>query len=183
MVIQLLDSVKLANAPGSCGDLLPAAATDQTTQRVVLAARGRPTHRNRCLSPENRQSALVTSLGRRQAYESRRGTNLRAARTVSLLVRQPYEEELVSDAEIMRGIDGELRAQKWAPAASIGITVKDGIVSLHGVLTDERERNAIRVIAENVDGVIKVHDHMTWIGTYPGTALLSAEDEAKTRST
>ena len=104
-------------------------------------------------------------------------------RTLSLLVRQPYEQELVSDAEIKRGIDGELRAQKWAPAASIGITVKDGIVSLHGVLTDERERNAIRVIAENVDGVIKVHDHMTWIGTYPGTALLSAEDEAKRRST
>ena len=103
-------------------------------------------------------------------------------RTLSLFVRQPYEEELVSDAEIKRDIEGELQAQKWAPVASINIAVKDGVVTLYGVLTNERERNAIRVIAENADGVIKVHDHMTWIGTYPGAVLLSSEDEARGRA-
>ena len=92
-------------------------------------------------------------------------------RALSLFVRQSYEEQLASDSEIKRDIEGELRAQKWAPIASIEIGVKDGVVSLFGVLTDERERNAIRVVAENVDGVTRVHDHMTAIGTYPGTVL------------
>jgi CBS domain-containing protein len=103
-------------------------------------------------------------------------------RTLALFVRQPYEEQLASDAEIIRDIEGELRAQKWAPVASIDIAVKSGVVSLYGGPTDERERNAIRVIAENVDGVTKVHDHMTWIGSYPGTILVSPEDEAKGRA-
>lgn len=103
-------------------------------------------------------------------------------RTLSLFVRQSYEEQLASDAEIKRDIEDELRAQKWAPVALIDVVVKDGVVSLYGNLPDERERNAIRIVAENADGVMKVHDHMTWIGTYPGTAILSREDEAKERA-
>jgi CBS domain-containing protein len=93
-------------------------------------------------------------------------------RTLSMFVRQSCEEQLASDVEIKQGIEAELRAQKWAPIASIEITVKDGIVTLCGVLSDKRERNAIRVVAENVDGVMKVHDHMTSIGNYSANVLL-----------
>jgi CBS domain-containing protein len=93
-------------------------------------------------------------------------------RTLSMFVRQSYEEQLASDGEIKRGIEAELRAQKWAPIASIDIAVKDGVVSLHGVLSDERERNAIRVVAENADGVMNVHDHMTSIGNFSANMLL-----------
>ena len=92
-------------------------------------------------------------------------------RTLSLFVRQPYEEQLASDAEIKRDIEAELRAQKWAPVSSIDIVVKNGVVSLYGVLSDERERTAIRVAAENTAGVTEVRDHMTWFETYPGTAI------------
>jgi CBS domain-containing protein len=93
-------------------------------------------------------------------------------RTLSMFVRQSYEEPLASDVDIKRGIVAELRAQKWAPIASIDIAVKDGVVSLSGILSDERERNAIRVIAENVDGVMNVHDHMTSIVNYSANMLL-----------
>jgi CBS domain-containing protein len=96
-------------------------------------------------------------------------------RTLSMFVRQSYEAQLASDGEIKRGIESELGAQKWAPIASIDIAVKGGVVSLYGVLSDERERNAIRVVAENVDGVMNVNDHMTSIGNYSANVLLRSE--------
>ena len=91
-------------------------------------------------------------------------------------VRESYDEPLTSDAEIKERIQAELHAQQWAPVASINILVKDGVVNLHGVLTDERERDAIRVIAENVGGVRQVHDHVIWVEGYSGTTLPSPED-------
>jgi len=96
-------------------------------------------------------------------------------------VRQSYDEPLASDAEIKEHVEAELRTQKWAPVASINILVKDGVVNLHGVLTDERERDAIRVIAENVSGVRAVHDHINWVEAYSGMTLLSPEDNKKGR--
>jgi hypothetical protein len=96
-------------------------------------------------------------------------------------VRQSYDEPLTSDAEIKEHVEAELRTQKWAPVASINILVKDGVVNLHGVLTDERERDAIRVIAENVNGVRAVHDHINWVEAYSGMTLLSPEDNEKGR--
>jgi CBS domain-containing protein len=92
-------------------------------------------------------------------------------------VRESYDEPLTSDAEIKERIQAELHTQQWAPAASIDILVKDGVVNLHGVLTDERERDAIHVIAENVSGVREVHDHIIWVGGYSGMTLSSPEDK------
>ena len=94
-------------------------------------------------------------------------------------VREPYDEQLTSDAEIKERIQAELHNQKWAPVASLDILVKDGVVNLHGVLTDERERDAIRVIAENVSGVREVHDHIVWVEGYSGMSLPSPEDKEK----
>ena len=41
--------------------------------------------------------------------------------------------------------------------------VKDGVVKLSGVLTDERQRTALRVAAENIPGVKSVVDDLIWI--------------------
>ena len=100
-------------------------------------------------------------------------------RELTEFVRQSYDEPLTSDSEIKKRIRAELHNQQWAPAASIDIRVKDGVVNLHGVLTDERERDAIRVIAENVIGVREVHDHITWVEGYSGMTLTSPEDREK----
>ena len=54
---------------------------------------------------------------------------------------------------------------------------RDGIVHLSGVITEERSRQAAIVGAENVSGVKKVHDHLSWVDTMCGMYLNSPEDD------
>jgi CBS-domain-containing membrane protein len=68
-----------------------------------------------------------------------------------------------SDQAIRDRIVAELAGQSWAPAALINVTVKDGVVDLWGTITDERERAAIKVAAENAPGVKAVNDHLAWV--------------------
>ena len=56
------------------------------------------------------------------------------------------------------------------------VIVRDGIVHLSGMITDERSRQASVVAAQNVAGVIKVHDHLCWVDTMSGMYLKSPED-------
>jgi CBS domain-containing protein len=97
-------------------------------------------------------------------------------RALALFVRQSYDEALVSDAEIKRRIEMEMEAQPWAPVASIDVVVKDGVVNLNGVITDERERNALHALVENVEGVRQVHDHMAWAEPLSGIVTPAPED-------
>jgi hypothetical protein len=55
----------------------------------------------------------------------------------------------------------ELATQPWTPVTPIDVTVRDGVVHLAGVVTDERQREALRVAAENIPGVRKVEDYIT----------------------
>ena len=91
-------------------------------------------------------------------------------------VKAPAE----ADDIIRDRILAELAKQTWAP--HINVVVRDGVVDLSGVLTDERERQAFVVAAENVPGVKIVHDHMAWIEPFSGMVLESAEDEARVKS-
>jgi BON domain len=59
----------------------------------------------------------------------------------------------------------------------LGVIVRDGIVHLSGVITEERSRQAAIVVAENVAGVIRVHDHLCWVDTMSGMYLNSPEDD------
>jgi CBS domain-containing protein len=85
-----------------------------------------------------------------------------------------------ADDMIRDKILAELGKQSWAP--HINVVVRDGVVDLSGVLTDERERQAFVVAAENVPGVKIVHDHMAWIEPFSGMVMESAEDEARVQS-
>jgi osmotically-inducible protein OsmY len=49
--------------------------------------------------------------------------------------------------------------------------VKNGVVDLNGVILDEKEREALRVVAENTVGVKAVEDHLVWIEPVSGTVL------------
>ena len=73
-----------------------------------------------------------------------------------------------------------LGKQHWAPR--VNVVVKNGVAELWGVVTDERERQALVVAAENVAGVEKVHDHLVWVEPMSGMAFPSVEDEAKERA-
>src|SRR4051812_9407454 len=66
--------------------------------------------------------------------------------------------------------------KQWGPFG-LNVIVRNGIVHLSGVITEERARPAAVVAAENVEGVKKVHDHLCWVDTVTGVYLNSPEDE------
>ncbi|UPJ53319.1 CBS domain-containing protein [Bradyrhizobium sp. 200] len=69
----------------------------------------------------------------------------------------------------------------WSPFG-LNVIVRDGIVHLSGVITDERSRQAAMVAAQNVAGVNKVHDHLCWVDTMSGMFLKSPEDIESARA-
>jgi CBS domain-containing protein len=94
-------------------------------------------------------------------------SNLMRALAHFALAAQPAA---AGDAAIRASLLAELGKQPWAPVGLINVVVTDGIVKLSGALTDERERQAIRVAAENIPGVRKVEDHLIWIE--PNTGVI-----------
>ena len=65
-----------------------------------------------------------------------------------------------SDREIKSKIIETARDEAAVRAPLVDITVKDGVVHLWGNVASEEERNAVRVVAENTDGVRQVEDHL-----------------------
>jgi CBS domain-containing protein len=83
-----------------------------------------------------------------------------------------------SDEEIRERILAELAKAAWAPREGLTITVENGVVDLNGVILDEKEREALRVAAENVPGVRAVADHLVWVEPVSGT-IIDAPREAR----
>jgi CBS domain-containing protein len=102
-------------------------------------------------------------------------------RALATFVSLASQEVAISDAEIRTRILSELNAESWAPKGTVDFQVTNGIVQLRGTIFDERERDAIRVAAENVVGVQAVHDHLIWIDPMGMTVLQSPEDSARVR--
>lgn len=71
--------------------------------------------------------------------------------------------------------------QDWCPIG-LNVIVRDGIVHLSGVITDVQAREAAIVAAENVEGVVKVHDHIRWMDPLSGFSIGSPEDEEYARA-
>jgi len=84
------------------------------------------------------------------------------------------------DDHIRNRVIDLLAKQDWCPFG-LSVVVRDGIVHLSGVITEERARQASVVAAESVTGVRNVHDHLCWVDTMSGMYLSSpeAEDYAK----
>jgi CBS domain-containing protein len=77
------------------------------------------------------------------------------------------------DRAIRDRLLAELAKQPWAPVALIEVIVMDGVVDLWGTITDERERRAIIVAAENVPGVKHVNDNLAWVDALSRHGALS----------
>jgi CBS domain-containing protein len=84
------------------------------------------------------------------------------------------------DVAIRNNVLTAIAKLNWAP--HVNVIVKDGVAELHGIVTDDRERQGLIVAAENVAGVKQVHDHLVWVEPMSGMAFPSAEDEAKKRA-
>jgi CBS domain-containing protein len=75
------------------------------------------------------------------------------------------------DATIRETLLAEMQKESWAPAAMVNVVVRDGIVELWGVVIDERQREALKVAAENIPGVKAVKDHMVWLEPTSGMVI------------
>lgn len=80
------------------------------------------------------------------------------------------------DDHIRNRIIQAMEKQEWCPFG-LSVIVRDGIVHLSGILTDVQGRQGAIVAAENVEGVVKVHDHLRWMDPMSGMTVESPEDE------
>jgi predicted transcriptional regulator len=72
------------------------------------------------------------------------------------------------DTAIRERLLAELKAQPWGPVTPIDVTVRNGVVRLSGIITEERQRQALRVAAENIPGVKNVEDNVVWVEPVSG---------------
>jgi CBS domain-containing protein len=85
------------------------------------------------------------------------------------------------DDHIRNRVFTAIESNDWKPVA-LSVTVRDGVVHLGGVISEERSRQAAIVAAENIPGVKLVHDHLCWVDPMSGAYLYSPEDEQSRRA-
>lgn len=88
------------------------------------------------------------------------GIVTRANLVQAIAMRPPGLEIPLSDKTIRDKLIAHLRAQPWAHTDCLTVTVKDGVVSLWGIVGSPTERRAICVAAEAMPGVLAVRDNM-----------------------
>jgi CBS domain-containing protein len=76
-----------------------------------------------------------------------------------------------SDAELRKRVLAEIGKHSWAPRQNIDASVHNGIVELRGAVTDDQQRVALRVMAENIPGVKGLHDRLIWVEPMSGTVI------------
>jgi len=126
-----------------------------------------------------------------ERYHIKRVPILRGDKLVGIVTRANLLRALASlthqitpatagDAEIRERILTTLKGEKWAPPTDIDVIVHDGVVTLSGCVLDERQRGALKVLAENTAGAKKVRDHMVWIEPVSGAVIESEELRSST---
>jgi CBS domain-containing protein len=103
-------------------------------------------------------------------------SNLMHAMVSMARVAQPSAKD---DTTIREKLLAEFQKEVWAPAAMTNVVVRDGVVELWGVIVDERQREAMKVAAENIPGVKAVNDHLVWVEPTSGM-VIEPRDEAVT---
>ena len=125
-------------------------------------------------------SSLEDIVGLMERHRIKRLPVLRGEKVVGIVTRQNLVRALVhaakaaptqstSDAAIRERLLAHLAEQRWAPVGAIDVAVSDGVVTLSGTLTDDRQRAALCVAAANIRGVKKVEDRLAWV--IPGSGM------------
>ena len=123
-----------------------------------------------------------------ERYRVKRVPVLRGHEVVGIVTRSNLMHAMVSlarsapaapkdDATIREKLLAEMQKEPWAPTAMVNVVVRDGIVELWGVIVDERQRNALKVAAENIAGVKAVKDHLVWIEPVSGMTIEPKDEE------
>jgi CBS domain-containing protein len=80
---------------------------------------------------------------------------------VKTLMRQPEAtSRRRPDSDIREAIEAEMKKEDWAPMAFVSILVVDGVVELAGAVGSTAQRDALVVLAQRVEGVRAVKDHL-----------------------
>jgi len=106
-----------------------------------------------------------------------RANLLQAVASLAREIPDPTADDDHMRSRIIQALD----KHDWCPFG-LNVIVRDGIVHLSGVITDEESRQAAMVATENVSGVKKVHDHLCWVDTMSGMYLESPEDVEMAKS-
>jgi CBS domain-containing protein len=88
----------------------------------------------------------------------------------------------VEDAAIREKFLAEMKMQPWAPVTVVDVAVRNGVVQLSGTITDERQRQALRVLAENTPGVKTVEDFIVWVEPYSGLFVEAPSEKNENES-
>lgn len=78
---------------------------------------------------------------------------------------------VLSDADIRAVALNDINKYAWAPGVSLHVSVKNGRATLTGCVTDERVRQALRVVVENVPGIRDVDDELVTIEPMTGAVV------------
>jgi CBS-domain-containing membrane protein len=123
---------------------------------------------------------LAEAVEKMERHRCKRLPVMSESRMVGILSRVDFLRAIVSnetaqlpatDAAIREKLLAVLAAQRWAMPSLLDISVRDGVVELNGVITDERVRGALVVAAENISGVKGVHDRLAWVEPASGMVI------------
>ena len=101
-------------------------------------------------------------------------------RAVASLARD-VPDPTADDDHIRNRVISSIEQHEWYPM-QLGVTVRDGVVHLNGMITDERFRQAAIVATENVPGVKLVHDHLYFFDATSGLSFHSPEDAGQAKA-
>lgn len=82
------------------------------------------------------------------------------------------------DRSLRTAILDTLEKSSWAPMTTLNVAVADGVADIWGTITNDDERRAIIVAAENTPGVKAVHDHLVYVEPYSGTVIEAPHDKS-----
>lgn len=94
----------------------------------------------------------------------------------ALAASPPQGARTAPDEGIRKALQQEIDKLHWAPR-QFHFVVKDGVVDLWGFITSDRQRDAMRVAAENIPGVKRVRDHLLWFEPHTGIVVASGIDD------
>jgi len=140
---------------------------DLMTRDVATAAEDTPLDAVVALMEERRVKRLpVVRDGRLVGILSRADLVRALGRTLATEAMGGTADDLIRER-----LQSGLGSQRWFPAGDVSYAVKDGVVTLDGVFSDESARAALRVLAENVPGVTRVEDNLRWIDPVAGVVF------------
>ncbi len=144
----------------------------------------------RAISEETPLAEIVQTMER---HRVKRLPVLKDGKLVGIVARANLLRALASVARETKPVSGgdetihqlllaELAKQTWTPVNLINVIVRSGVVHLWGSIIDERQRNGIRVIAENTPGVKAVEDHLVWVEPTSGMVMLAPDEQVAARA-